>query len=181
MLGSGVFFHLLLTFIYFAAVSLLRSEFNLNLVWLWLGALSGTFLLDIDHFLFWFWTQPEAEESVRARVLLKVRNYRGLYSLLKQTHEGHNRLIFHSATFQAILLLLAFYVLTASNSLFGAGLVVAMNLHLLKDEWFDWWRGRREALADWLFWQIKGLGKEYLPLYLFLVTVIFLALTVLLA
>jgi hypothetical protein len=179
MFGSEIFSHLFLILIYFVLVSLLRGNFDFSLAWLWGGALLGTFLLDIDHLLFWFWTQPEQGESIQARALVKMGNYRGLYTLLKQTHETHNRLIFHSAIFQVVLLLLAFYVLTATNNPFGIGLVMAMNLHLLKDEWFDWLKGRREALADWLFWQIRGVSMiNYLNLYLAGVSIIFLILTV---
>jgi len=179
MFASEIFSHLFLTFIYFVLISLLRGNLDFSLVWLWGGAFLGTFLLDIDHLLFWFWTQPEQGESIQARALFKMANYRGLYTLLKQTHETHNRLIFHSAIFQVVLLLLAFYILTATNNLFGAGLVMAMNLHLLKDEWFDWFRGRKEALSDWLFWQIRGVVmKNYLNLYLAVTSIIFLILTV---
>jgi hypothetical protein len=179
MFNSEIFSHLLLTFVYFVLVSLLRGNFDFSLVWLWLGALLGAFLLDIDHLLFWFWLRPQEGESIQARALAKMSNYRGLYTLLKQTHEAHNRLVFHAATFQVVLLLLTFYVLTATNNLFGAGLVMAMNLHLLKDEWFDWLKGRREALADWLFWQVRGvLMADYLNLYLIFVSVVFLILSV---
>jgi hypothetical protein len=179
MLSSEIFSHLLLTFIYFVLVSLLRGNFDFSLAWLWSGALLGTFLLDIDHLLFWFWLRPQEGESIQARALAKMSNYRGLYTLLIQTHEAHNRLVFHTATFQVILLLLTFYVLTATNNLFGAGLVMAMNLHLLKDEWFDWFKGRREVLSDWLFWQVRGVAMmDYLNLYLAGATIIFLILTV---
>ncbi len=179
MLSSEIFSHLFLTFIYFVLISLLRGNLDISLAWLWLGAFLGTFLLDLDHLLFWFWTQPEQGESVQARALVKMGNYRGLYTLLKQTHEAHNRLIFHSAIFQVVLLLLAFYILTATNNLLGVGLIMAMNLHLLKDEWLDWFKGRRKALSDWLFWQIKGVEMtNYLNLYLTGVSIAFLLLTI---
>lgn len=179
MFASEVISHLFLALVYFGFVSVFRGQFNFSLIWLWAGALLGTFLLDIDHLLFWFWTRPQEGESIQARALVKMGNYRGLYTLFKQTHEAHNRLIFHTATFQVILLLLTFYVLTATNNLFGAGLVMAMNLHLLKNEWFAWLRGEKEALVDWLFWQVRGIAMgNYLNLFLAGVSIIFLILSV---
>jgi len=179
MFNSEIFSHLFLTVIYFVLVSVLRGKLELSLVWLWTGALLGTFLLDVDHLLFWFWTRPQEGESIQARALVKMGNYRGLYTLFKQTHEAHNRLIFHTATFQVILLLLTFYVLTATNNLFGAGLVMAMNLHLLENEWFAWLKGEKEVLADWLFWQLQGIAmRNYLNLFLAGVSIIFLILSV---
>jgi len=141
----------------------------------------GTFLLDLDHLLYWFFSHPEKQDSQYAKVLLKTRNYRGMYALLQRTHQAHTRLTFHTALFQLVLLALAFYVLTSGGSLFGSALVMAMNLHLLKDEWFDYLSGKRETLADWLFWQIKGVAVEkYLRLYLAGVSAVFLLLSLIL-
>lgn len=42
--------------------------------------------------------------------------------------------VFHTLIFQAILVVLSFYVLSSSESLFGIGFVMVMNLQLLKDE-----------------------------------------------
>ncbi len=180
MLNSEVFSHVLLTVIYFLAVSFLRWKFDLSLLWLWLGAFSGLFLLDTDHLLYWFLTHPEEGESRQAKVLLKTENFRGLYLLLKATHEAHLRLIFHTAIFQVVLLILSFYVLTSGGSVFGSALVLSLNLHLLKDEWFDFFSPRKAALANWLFWQIKELRAErFLSLYLVGVSLVFGFLTLL--
>lgn len=175
---NEVYSHLFITFVYFLLVSVLHWKIDLNLLWLWLGALAGTFLLDIDHLIYWFISHPEEEDSRQARVLLKTENFKGLYLLLKRTHEWHDRLIFHTATFQIILLILSFYVLTSGGSFFGSALVLSMNLHLLKDEWFDFLGSRKAELGNWLFWQIKELTIErYLDLYLVGVTLAFLVLT----
>lgn len=181
MLGNEIVSHLLLTFAYFLAVSLLRWQLDLSLFWLWSGAFLGTFLLDLDHLLYWFFSHPEKQDSQYARVLLKTRNFRGMYGLLQRTHRAHVRLTFHSAIFQLILLALAFYILSSGGSLFGSALVMAMNLHLLKDEWADFLKGKKEALVDWLFWQIKGVAMErYLRLYLWGATAVFLLLSLIL-
>jgi hypothetical protein len=180
MLKSEVSSHIAVTFLYFLVISLLRWQFDLNLVWLWMGALLGTFLLDLDHLIYWFYAHPEAEDSKYAKVLARTGNYKGLYSLLVRYHQTHNRLIFHSVLFQVILLIVAFYVLTAGGSLLGSALVLSMNLHLLKDEWFDYLGKRKEELTDWLFWQVREIPvSKYLNVYLVVVTLVFLLLSAL--
>jgi len=171
MLGSEIISHFLLTIIYFLLVSVFRGRFDVSLVWLWLGAFLGMFLLDLDHIIYWFVTNSEEEDSRQARALFKTKNYKGMYLLLKRVHETHRHLIFHTATFQVVLLILSFYLLTAGGSVLGSALVLSLNLHLLKDEWFDFFGGRKEALKNWLFWQIKReINDQELKWYLIIVT-----------
>jgi hypothetical protein len=178
MPGNELVSHLLVTLIFFFIASLFKG-FNLNLLWLWLGAFLGTFLLDLDHLVYWFLTHPEKEDSIQAMSLYRTKNYKGLYVLLQAWHQTHTRLVFHTATFQAILFVLAFYIISAGGSVFGSALIISINLHLLKDEWFDYFRKGKTGLAEWLFWQIKGLPVEnYLNLYLFGVSALFLILTI---
>ena len=134
-----------------------------------------------DDLLRYSWLKSGERPPNNARVLLKTRNFRGMYGLLQRTHRAHVRLTSHSAIFQLILLALAFYILSSGGSLFGSALVMAMNLHLLKDEWADFLKGKKEALVDWLFWQIKGVAMErYLRLYLWGPTAVFLLLSLIL-
>ena len=180
MFKSETASHLLVTFVYFLIISVFRWQLDFGLVWIWAGALLGVFLLDLDHLIYWFYAHPEAEDSRYAKILARTGNYKGLYSLLVRYHQTHNRLIFHSAVFQIILIVLSFYVLTAGGSLLGSALVLSMNLHLLKDVWFDFIKNRKDELTDWLFWQIRGVAAvNYLNIYLVAVTVVFLLLTTL--
>ena len=191
---SEVFSHLLVTLVYFFFVSVLRFKLDWGVLWLWLGALIGTFFLDIDHLIYWFITHPEEEDSMEARrVIGSVGDVKDvgpafakatagkkiirLYQLLQKAHESHTRLIFHSAIGQTILFILAIYIITSGGSIFGSALIMAANLHLLRDEWADFGRNK-DHLADWLFWQIREPKlREYLKEYLVGVTLVFLVLT----
>lgn len=183
------FSHLLVTFVYFLLVSVSRWQFDFGLIWLWLGAFLGTFLLDIDHLIYWFITHPEEEDSIEAEKIVsdKMRVTKGFdrikeivkesYELLQRFHHSHTRLIFHSVVGQAILFILAIFVLTSGGSIFGSSLIMAANLHLLKDEWTDFGKNK-DHLADWLFWQIREpKSREYLKEYLVGVSLVFLILT----
>jgi len=186
---SEVFVHLLVTFVYFLLVAIARWRFDLSLIWLWLGAFLGTFLLDIDHLLYWFVTHQEEEDSKEAERIVrdKMRATKGFgrikeiikdfYALLQRVHSSHSRLIFHSVVGQTILFVLAIYIVTSGGSVLGSALIMAANLHLLKDEWADFGRNK-DHLADWLFWQIREPKlREYLKEYLVGVTLVFLILT----
>jgi len=186
---NKAFSNLLITFVYFLLVSIARWRFDLSLIWLWLGAFLGTFLLDFDHLIYWFITHPEEEDSKEAEGILsdKMRTTKGferikamirdLYELLQRVRHTHSRLIFHSIVGQAILFILAIFVLSSGGSVFGSSLIMAANLHLLKDEWIDFEKNK-EYLADYLFWQIREPKlREYLKEYLITATLIFLILT----
>jgi len=177
--------HLIVTFVYFLVVGLVRWKFDLSYLLLWLGALLGTFFLDIDHLVYWFVTHPEKEDSKEAgEVIRGIRNvgeikerFKGLYLLLLKYHHLHHQLIFHSVVGQAVLFVLAFYILSSGGSVFASAFILAINLHLLKDEWRAYLKNKEE-LSDWLFWQVRMPMEKYLDLYLVGASVLFLILTV---
>ncbi|PIQ70118.1 hypothetical protein COS55_02355 [Candidatus Shapirobacteria bacterium CG03_land_8_20_14_0_80_40_19] len=173
LLHNEILSHLIVTLIYFVLVSVLRWQLNWDLLGLWLGAFLGTFFLDIDHLIYWFITNPEKSDSIEAKKG-KIKDW---LRILKENHTSHTRLVFHSAVGQAVLLVLAFYLLTSGGSIFGSAFIVSINLHLLKDEWFDFQKDKVH-LADWLFWQIRGFSAEkHLAIYLIITNVLFLILT----
>lgn len=180
MLKKEITSHFLVTLIWLVAISLLRWYLKWNLVFLWLGGLFGTFLLDIDHLIYWFFTSQEKQDSKIAKMLWQKKDFKGLLLLLERYHDTHTRLIFHTALFQVIFLIFSFFIFTSSESFFAWGLVGAINLHLLKDEWEEYLKGKEEHLNDWLFWQVKkeiSLGEQ--KIYLLSATVLFLFLTLL--
>jgi hypothetical protein len=182
---SEIFSHLFITFAYFFLVSILRFKLDWGLLNLWLGALVGTFFLDIDHFVYWFITHPEEEDSQEAKEIVSgfggikgvVGKIKKLFFLVQKVHNSHNRLILHSVIGQVILFVLTVFVITSGGSIFGSAFVMAINLHLLKDEWTDYLKNKAH-LADWLFWQVREPRlKEYLGEYLVAASLIFLGLT----
>jgi len=152
----------------------------LGTLFLWLGTLVGTFLLDIDHLIYWFFTHPEKEDSQKARKLWQGKEYKELLLLLGQSHDSHTRLIFHSALFQIIFLIFTLYIFTSGGSYFGSGLAAGINLHLLKDEWEEYFEKKYNHLNDWLFWQLKRkIGLKQQKNFIVLMLSIFLGLSLL--
>lgn len=176
MLKEEIKSHLLVSLIWLVLITLLRWSWRWNLIGLWLGGLVGTFLLDIDHFLYLLVINPQELTSMRVRRMLEQRRIKEALILVAETHHERTRLSFHNALFQPVLYVLCFFVLTSTGSLFGGGLVMAMALHLLKDEIEDSF-AREEHLRKWLFWQSKPeISLQHQKLFIILMLFVFLGL-----
>ena len=181
MLKKEIRSHLLVTLVWLVIITFLRWSWHWNLVLLWLGALVGTFLLDIDHLLYTLWIYPHELTSMRVKRLIDQRRFKEALILLADTHEERFKFSFHTALFQPILYVVCFFVLTSTGSLFGAGLVMAMALHLLKDEIELLLLGKEEHLRKWLFWQVKTeVSLNQQKFFVILMLLIFLGLNLLL-
>ena len=146
--------HLIASLIIFVLVEilwLLGGNFSFLKAGLFLlGLALGTFLLDTDHLIYWFFLKPGLEESKQARIFWQKRNWKGLFKLLGENHKNHISLIFHHFIFQAVLLTLTFFVLSSTSGVFGKGLVLALSAHLLVDQLVDL-RNSPDHLKVWLF------------------------------
>ena len=170
--------HFLLTFIYFTIISLFNFHLGFSLLFLWLGALLGTFLLDFDHVLVAFDKENKTWWAEKFRFLWQRKKYKEAIFHLAESHLEHSHLVFHSALFQPVLLFLAFFILTSTGSLLGNGLVMSVNLHLLKDEWHSF---LEKGNIDFLFWQIKKkIDRDSQRVYLIVASFFFFLISLLL-
>ena len=158
----------------FAAIFLVIFKVNtLKLFYLFLGFFIGSFILDIDHFLFWFFLKPNLEESRLARITIKNGDFVAIYRLLKASHQTHYNLIFHHYFFQIILVLFSFFIFTSTNNIFVSSLVLSLNLHLIIDELIDYLKDPK-ILQKWLFArEINQLPIKFLGRYLTTFIIIF--------
>jgi len=169
--------HFLVTLVWLVGVNLLRWRWDWELVWLWLGALVGTMILDLDQVFYALVIYPEE----KAKEFWRQGRIRALLEYLAETYPQRIKLPFHNAVFQVGFLVFSFWVLTSSGRLFGKGLVMAANLHLLKDEFHLLAKEREEQLRRWLFWPIRhqvSFGEQ--KIFLILMGVMFLGLNLLL-
>lgn len=131
-----IFLHLSFWFSFFVFVTIVNQFFSLSYWPFWLGGLVGTILPDIDHLLY-LYLKPQELTSQRVGFLLNKQEIKRVFTLLYETRGERKGLIFHSALFQLIFLVLTFYIITSSGSLFGKGIVLAFSLHLLIDQIVD--------------------------------------------
>lgn len=149
-----------------------------NFLFLLLGLVLGSFFLDIDHLVYWFYLKPDLEESRLALIAWKKGDYKSLLKLLEATHLHHNSLIFHHYFFQIVITLISFFVFTSSSGIFAKAFLLAINFHLLVDEIKDY-KHNPEHLKLWLFArETKQLPTESLKYYLLTFIVINLLFTV---
>ena len=161
--------HLLPLLIIFVLTSIywfFQKTIWFNYLYLFLGLGVGSFLLDFDHLIYWFYLNPNIEESRLAQIAFNKHDYLSLIKLLESTHHKHTNLIFHHFFFQAVLAAISVFVFTSSGNIFAMSLMLALNIHLLVDEINDY-RLDKAHLQDWLFArEEKQLPLNFLSQYI---------------
>lgn len=132
-----IFIHFAFLISFFIFISLAKGFVSLSYWPFWLGGLIGTILPDVDHFIYIFFLRPYEYTSQRANYMLGKKDVLGTLRFLAETRYERTKIIFHTATFQIIFVVLSFWVLTSSGSIFGRGLVLAFLLHMLTDQIVD--------------------------------------------
>ena len=122
-------------FSFLVSFFILLSSFNLWFsfaYWpLWLGAIVGSILPELDSLVHVFFVSPQELTSQRVMDFFRRRNVLGAVKLLVETKSERAGLVFHSNLFILVSYLLLFWLVTSSESIFGKGIVFAMIMHLL--------------------------------------------------
>ncbi len=129
-----LFIHFSFWFSFFVFITLINKFFSFSYWPLWLGGIIGVILPDIDHLIYIFFIKPQELTSQRVNFLIDKHEVKRMLILLYETIGERKGLIFHSFFFQIIFIILTFWVVTSSGSLFGKGLVLSFSLHLLIDQ-----------------------------------------------
>lgn len=132
-----LFVHFAFLISFFILITLFKRWIALSYWPFWVGGVVGTLLPDIDHFLYVYLLRPQELTSQRVSYLLQKREIINSIDLLASTRYERTNLIFHTALFQIIFLVLAFLIISSSGNLFGRGLVLAFYLHLVIDQFVD--------------------------------------------
>lgn len=135
-------------------------------VYLLFGFFWGSFFIDIDHFIYWYFLAPDLPESQKAQALVKTKDITGIFQHLQNTHQKHTSLIFHHFFFQIVLAIVTLFIFTSTNSVFAKAFILSINIHLLTDEIDDFFK-KPHHLQKWLFArEEKQLPQKYLPIYI---------------
>ena len=156
-----IFLHFAFWFSFFVFVTIAKKYFNITYWPFWLGGIIGTILPDIDHLLYMY-LRPQELTTQRVGYLINKHEIKRTFTLLYETRGERNDLIFHTAFFQVIFLVLTFWMLTSSGSYFGRGLVLAFSLHLLVDQIVD--LTEMKSFANWTKyspWQIDSTKAKF--------------------
>ncbi len=149
-----IFLHFSFWFSFFVFVTIINQFFSFSYWPFWVGGIAGTILPDIDHLLY-LYLRPQELTAQRVGFYWDKHEVKRVFTLLYETRGERKGLIFHSGYFQLIFLVLTFWIITSSGSLFGKGLVLAFSLHLLIDQIVD--LTQMQSFDNWL---------KYSPWYL---------------
>lgn len=131
------FIHFSFWFSFFVLISVVRHFLTLGYWPFWLGGAVGVFMPDLDHLLYVLFLDPQDLTSQRVASLWEKREYKRIVELLYETRSERRVLAFHTILFQVIFLVLTFWIMSSSASLFGKGLVLSFALHLSVDQIVD--------------------------------------------
>lgn len=175
--------HLLPLTIIFVVISAIWIFYKVSFfqfVYLFSGLLCGSFFLDLDHLIYWLYINPNIEESRLAQIALKKKDLNSVIKLMAATQSEHTNLIFHHFFFQVVLILISAFVFTSTANVFAMAFLLALNIHLLVDQYDDYHRDPRH-LQNWLFArETKQLPIAYLGHYLGIFSFLSVVLTLLL-
>jgi|SRR5688572_10267716 len=132
-----LFIHLAFWFAFFVFITLIRQYFSFSYWPFWVGGILGIFLPDLDHLIYVLFVKPEELTSQRVGYLIDKKDVKRSVELLYETRTERRGLIFHTIFFQIIFLVLTFWMMSSSGSLFGRGLVLSFALHLSVDQLVD--------------------------------------------
>lgn len=132
-----LFIHFAFFISFFIFISLIKHYVSLDFWPFWLGGVFGTILPDLDHVIYFYFISPSDLTSKRFDFLAHKKEIGRMTTLLYETRGERKGLIFHTVFFQVIFLILTFWLLTSSSSLFGRGMVLAFALHLSIDQLMD--------------------------------------------
>lgn len=126
---------------FFVALSLLiavyKEWFSLTYLPFLYGGIIGTILPDIDYLVHAYFLKPQEETSRKVTALISDGKYKETWDEIVTGRRERTDLVFHSAYFQLIFLVFAFFVVSSSGSLLGRGVVLAFLLHILVDQVVD--------------------------------------------
>lgn len=115
-------------------LTITKGWFDYYYVFVWTGVLIGYYLPFIDHLFYAYFLRPGSAVSVNIRRLVSSKKIRELIVYVNDTKNEREKLIIHTAYFQIVFLLLTFFILTSSGSLFGRGLVYGFSLRLFVEQ-----------------------------------------------
>lgn len=139
--------------LYFLSITLLRWQWDLNLVWFWLGGIFGLLFTYVDRLIHVYFTRPHEQLSQQVQHLVKSNRFTETIRLLKTRGDEQRYLAARSVFFMGAFIPAALYVITSTGSAIATGLVMGIGLNLVIDGTIG--LKNPAQLKWWLFWPIK--------------------------
>ena len=128
-------------------LTLTKGWYNFSYALVWFSVLIGYYLPFFDHLFYAYVVRPDLEISRNIRSLVSIKKIKNLISYVNETKDQREKLIIHTAYFQAVFSLLTFFILSSSGSLFGRGLVYGFCLKLFVEQLYEYFT--KKDLSRW--------------------------------
>ncbi|MCX7928719.1 MAG: hypothetical protein N2558_03485 [Patescibacteria group bacterium] len=127
------------------------------------GAIVGYLLPYLDHLIYVYGICPNELTSQRVKAYFSKGNFLSGIKLLFLTHNERNKFILHTAHFQLILVMVAFWVVSSGGSIVGKGIVVFFLFSLVIQQLLELYEKRN--INDWFCAMPFDLSKAQQVLY----------------
>lgn len=169
-----IFIHFSFLISFFILITIYRRWFDTYYIPFWLGGVLGTIMPYLDQLIYVYVLRPDDSSSQQIAEKLSERNVWGAIKTLLEVRYLTDNLIFHTVYFQLIFLMLTFFIVSSSGSVFGRGIVLAFSLHLFIDQITDLME--TGGVANWFKKLPVNLDKEQRRWYLVFIFLILLVL-----
>lgn len=116
--------------LYFALAGLFNRLYRPEHIVFYIGGLLGILLPLVDRFLLKYLLKPKKFAVDQAITDLEHGNINKSLGELGEYDNTKDKLIFHTAVFQLLFLIIAFYIVSSSRHLLASGIVLGFMLHL---------------------------------------------------
>ncbi|PIS21718.1 hypothetical protein COY33_02660 [candidate division WWE3 bacterium CG_4_10_14_0_2_um_filter_42_7] len=144
------------------------------IIFIFLGALLGTFLLEVDRLLTFLVFEPKSTLSLEFKSLIKERNFEGALTFFeKQKPVNGGKTLLKSAVFQVILAVLSLYICMTTINPFAP----ALTLSALSQSFYYQLRDYQEKsdISDWFLVLKERPTKNFYLGYFIVLGLVFVA------
>jgi hypothetical protein len=131
------------------AVSLARDPWSIVLIIL--GALLGTFFLDLEYLIYAFFLEPKEDFSKTLAGFIKDRDYPNAAQYIEINKDKVKDKTLNSALFQVVMAFFALFVVSSNRQFFIRALVVS----ILANSIYRFFEAKYKGQLNEWFWALK--------------------------
>ncbi|PJE50617.1 hypothetical protein COV27_02965 [candidate division WWE3 bacterium CG10_big_fil_rev_8_21_14_0_10_39_14] len=146
-------FPALMSFVLAIVIIALKLESSpLNIALIILGSFLGVFILDLDYIFYTFLVDPKHYFSKNVSDFLRSKKFGSAFVYIQHHKKELRHMPLHSALFQTCLIILCFYTLISTQSIFGKTLILSTLIQSFFEQAEDY--AEDKNLNNW-FWVLK--------------------------
>jgi hypothetical protein len=121
-------------------------------VFLWVGAIIGILLPDLEYILYAYFIDPSVQTSSDIRAFLRSKNIKGFVSYIDTKEYSFGEMSVHSVLFLFVLMIFVIYAGAGNAFILVKGLALSMYITLVYSAFIELYKTK--TLKRW-FWMLK--------------------------